>query len=159
MFAPTSIHADANWMERAVRSYVPEAEIIREFLPQEYIVARLSESIVNVALYAAHSGQSGISGSIRLALGAMRPLVLSRCGMYRDLFSYEEELYFLDSDVPTFENVLPVVAKALQDADNGVEKHPMSVVGDMSWWRCGRMYAQIYRDLLHENSMAVNQSA
>jgi hypothetical protein len=148
MFAPTSIHADAQWMENAVRHHVPNAEVVRQFLPQEQIVKRLSECLVVVGLYATHSGQSGISGSIRLQLASKRPTVLSRCGMYRDLFGYEDELYFLDSDVPSFENVLPVVARAVEDAEAGKAKRPNRVVKDMDWWKAGRLYAEIYRKLM-----------
>lgn len=148
MFAPTSIHADANWMESAVRYQCPQAEVIREFLPQEVIIKRLSECLVVAGLYATHGGQSGISGSVRLQLGSKRPIVASRCGMYRDLFPYEDEIYFLPTDVPTFETVLPVMTQAVEDAKKGIAKRPKRIVEDMDWWKCGKMYAEIYRELM-----------
>jgi len=148
MFAPATIHANADWMAKAVRLYVPDAEIVHEFPEQGYIVGRLSECIVNVGLYATHAGQSGISGSIRLQLGARRPVVLSRCGMYRDLYDYEDELYLMDTDVPTVENTLPWVKKALDDAKAGKAKRPHRIVREMDWWKCGALYGDVYRKLL-----------
>ena len=148
MFAPSSIHADADWMERVVKRYVPGAEVIREFLPQECIVNRLSECLVTAGLYATIAIQSGISGSVRLMLGAKRPIVASNCGMYRDLRDYEDEIYFIGSDVPTFENVLPIMTKAVEDAKAGRAKRPTRIVEDMDWWKCGKLYAEVYRKLM-----------
>jgi glycosyltransferase involved in cell wall biosynthesis len=146
MFAPESKHGDARGVAHKIRQMVPQAEIVFEFLPQEEIATRLSECAVTCWFYKAHSIQSGISGSVRLGLAAGRPIVISRCGMYRDTFHYEDEIYFVPSDTPTFENALPVVQEALKG-----EKCPNRIIKDMSWQRCGRLYDEIYRKLLGGN--------
>lgn len=148
-FMPESKHADAHGMAARIRGMVPNADLYFDFHPQEYIASRLSECLVTCWLYRAHMGQSGIAGSVRLGLAAGRPVVISRCAMYRDLFDhYEDEIYFVESDQPGFENVLPVVQKVLADIEAGNPKRPDRVIRECSWQKCGQMYAEIYRKLL-----------
>jgi hypothetical protein len=151
LFAPASIHANSEGLTREVRARVPDAEIVHDFLPQEVIARRLSECVVTTWLYGSHAGQSGISGSVRLGLAAKRPMVVSKCGMYRDLYqatddngkSFEDELYFVETESPSFEKVLPVVEQALQGL-----KRPKRIVEYMSWVKGGKLYAQVYRKLM-----------
>lgn len=148
-FMPESKHADAHGMARQIRGMVPNADLYFDFHPQEYIASRLSECLLTCWLYRAHMGQSGIGGSVRLGLAAGRPVVISRCAMYRDLFNdYEDEIYFVESDQPSFESVLPVIQKVLADIEAGNPKRPHRVIRECSWQKCGQMYAEIYRRLL-----------
>lgn len=142
LFAPHSIHADAGGTSAYVRTFVPDAEIVHDFMPHEYIVRRLSECIATCGLWATHSQESGVSGSVRLGIGAKRPVVATRALMYRDLRPYDDEIYFVESDTPTFENVLPVVKQALEG-----KKRPNRIIKDMNWTKVAEMHAQVYRGL------------
>lgn len=142
MFAPHSMHADAPGAAAHARTFVPGAEIVHDFMPQEHIVRRLSECVVNCALWCTHDEESGVSGSVRFGIGAKRPVVISRAPMYRDLFPYEDELYFVDTQFPTFENVLPVVKEALE-----AKKRPDRIMKDMNWTRVAEQHAEVYRGL------------
>ena len=144
LFAPISRHADAHGMAEKIRQQVPQAEVVFDFLPQEQIATRLSECVVTVWAYKAHYGQSGISGSVRLGVAAGRPMVITRCGMYRDLWQdWEDEIYVIPADTPTFENMLPVVQEALKG-----EKRPNRILKEHSWKRCGELYRKVYGKLL-----------
>lgn len=146
IFAPTSRHADAVWMANEIRKQVPEAEIVHDFLPQEVVATRLSECLATVWAYGAHGAQSGISGSVRLGLAARRPIVVSRCGMYRDLWyksEHSDEICWLESEQPTVESMLPAVEEAIQE-----KKRPLTIARDMSWVTAGEKYAEVYRKLL-----------
>jgi hypothetical protein len=150
-FMPESKYADAQGMARRIRGMVPTADLYFDFHPQEHIASRLSECLLTCWLYRAFNGQSGISGSAHLGLAAGRPVVVSRAGMYRDLFDYEDEIYFVDSDQPSFENVLPVVQKVLADIGAGNPKRPRRLLIDAGWQRCGQLYGGIYRRLVDGN--------
>lgn len=153
MFAPQSIHSNAHSIDREVRRILPEAEIEHEFLPQAVIAKRLSECVMTLWLYWFHPGVSGISGSVRLGLAAKRPIVVSRCGMYRDLFP-SQEIYFVESDSPTVVDVTPVVQKILEDVKLGKEKRPRRIVEDMAWSKCSKLYADVYKRLMGAGAVA-----
>jgi glycosyltransferase involved in cell wall biosynthesis len=150
-FMPESKHADTHGMAARIRNMVPTADLYFDFHPQEYIATRLSECLLTCWLYRVFAGQSGIAGSVRLGLAAGRPVVVSRAGMYRDLFDYEDEIYFVDSDQPTSENVLPVVQKVLADIKAGNPKRSDRIIKECSWRKCGQMYADLYRKLLGQS--------
>jgi hypothetical protein len=147
VFAPRCQHSyNVEGLRSLLQSTVRNFEIVEEFLTQEQVACRLSECAVTTWLYQAHGAQSGISGSARLGLAARRPMVVSRCGMYRDLWyegKYDDEIYFLESDSPTVANVLPVVQEALEG-----KKRPNKIVWDMSWVKAGEKYAEVYRGLM-----------
>jgi len=157
-FMPESKHADARGMAAKIRSMVPAADLYFGFHPQEYIASRLSECLMTCWLYRAFPSQSGIAGSVRLGVAAGRPMVITRCGMYRDIWqseTYSQEVYCIDSDTPTFENVLPVVQRVLADIEAGNPKRPQRILVDAAWKRCGQLYAELYNRLLevsHEPS-------
>jgi hypothetical protein len=142
--APLSRHADAAWMRTEIEKRCQTCSFVHEFLLQEEIVRMLSCCTITAWLYTAIPQQSGLSGSIRLGCAAKRPMVASMMGMYRDLFQYDDEINFIQTETPTFATVLPVVQYALEHP----EKRPDRVVKEQSWNKCGQMYAEIYRKVL-----------
>jgi hypothetical protein len=145
-FAPISRHADALGMCREIEKRCRNCEFIHEFLPMEQIIWRLSECAFTCWLYIAHPQQSGVSGSVRLGLAARRPAILSRAGMYRDIFPYEDEIYFVNSDSVGTGEALPIAKHIYENLTTA--KRPNRVIEEMNWTKASRMYRDIYSHLL-----------
>lgn len=136
---PKSDHVDTGPMEKVVRESNHLAEVLTDWMPASEVVRRLSECLLLAFPYG--GGLSGISGAVRLGLAAKRPIVLSRCRQFRDLFDYEDEIYFAD------EGLEQAVAQVLSDLENGIAKIPNCLLDDMAWSKVGQMHRQVYESL------------
>jgi hypothetical protein len=79
---------------------------------------------------------------VRFGLAAGRPVVVTRHHHFRDLFSYPDEVYFVEND-----DLTATVKKVLNDIDNGCAKFPNKLLEDMSWTKCASMYVDLYKGL------------
>jgi hypothetical protein len=147
-FAPTSRHADAVGMRKEIEKRCHDCEFIHDFLPMEQIIWRLSECAFTCWFYIAHAQQSGVSGSVRLGLATKRPVFLSRAGMYRDLFKYEDEIHFIETDSVGTQQALDVIRPVWEAIQAGSAKHPNRVIEEMNWTKSARIYREVYEHVL-----------
>lgn len=136
--APESDHFKTEVMEKFVRDAQPEVEYVKDWLTEEQVISRLSECAVNVFAY--DGANNGISGAVRFGISAQRPLVVTRCRQFRDLFDYEE-VEVINSQSP--DEIIVGVQNALAKG-----KKPERVLEDMSWDKAAERYESIYKELL-----------
>lgn len=132
---PRNPHCDTYQVQSRVKQ-ICQADYITEFYPQAEVIRLMHECVVSVFPY--YDGKPGISSAVRLGLVAGRPIVLSRCRQFRDLFDYEDEIEFVEGTL-TPASLARAIAKVLESG-----KHPKSVLKDMSWERAASLYSQVY---------------
>lgn len=137
--APDSSHFDTQLMKQCVMDAQPNASYITLWLKEEEVIKTLSECYVNVFAYSGHP--QGISGAVRMGLAAARPLVLTRCRQFRDLYDYEDEIEFIQ--FPYEQDIAEGVRKVVKG-----NKRPSRVLKDFSWINSGRKYVDVYRSVV-----------
>jgi glycosyltransferase involved in cell wall biosynthesis len=147
---PLSDQGALNWqhIKDSIWKTGSQAEIIEGWLPEEDVIRQLASCAVVALPFDPHAPIMGISASVRFALAAKRPLVLTRFAHFSDLYDYESEVYFEDG------NLKETIEQVLSNIRWGIEKKPDRVVLDMSWDRAAKMYCELYRDALKENQYA-----
>lgn len=140
--APDSRHWDTWSMKECVKKACPTATYVTEWLETKEVIERLA--VCSCLVFAYQGGNYGISGAVRMGLATGRPVVLSRCRQFRDLFEYDDEIGF------TRDCSAAAIVEAVQDT-LATGKRPKRVLQDMSWKRCGELYMNVYKDLLGEN--------
>lgn len=137
--APKSDHCDTDVMEHFVRDAQPDTEYIKDWLLQEDVIRKLAKCKVNVFAY--DGANSGISGAVRMGLAARRPLVVTRCRQFRDLYDYEDEIEFIEDQSP--DQIAEGISRVLASG-----KKPKRVLEDMSWGKAAQRYEEIYASLV-----------
>ena len=137
--APATRHFDTEIMKRVCLEANPFCNYQTNWMPQEDVITILSFHEVNVFAY--NGNDLGISAAVRLGLAAQRPIVLTRDRQFRDLFAYEDEITFVDSNDPQVlaEGISQAIAKGIV---------PKRVVEDMSWKKVGEKYLTLYKSLI-----------
>ena len=139
VIAPESSHWDANHVKQYLMDLDPNVQVITQYLEQTRVIDILGRCEVNVFAYS--GANAGISGAVRQGLASARPLVLTRCRMFRDLFDYEDEITFVDDERPD------TIAKGIETALANPQKVPNRVLTDMSWEVCGQKYLELFKSL------------
>lgn len=137
---PRSDHVDVEPMVKVVKETVPDAEIITDYLPEHEVIRQLAECMIVAFPYM--GGATGISGAVRMGIAAQRPLVVTRDRQFRDLFKYEDEIYFVQ------DSLAETVKQAYNDFEMGCESIPCKVYEETRWSKVGEMYVDVYRRLL-----------
>lgn len=140
VIAAESPHWDVHTVAKHLRTIDPDVAIETDYLSQGLIIEILSRCAVNVFAY--QGSNSGISGAVRSGLAARRPIVLSRCRQFRDLFDYEDEITFIEDTNPS------AIYHGILQALGNPTKVPNRVLEDMSWTKAGKMYKDVYEGLL-----------
>lgn len=139
VIAPESPHADTYAMEAVCRAAQPSIQYIKDWLSDGATIEVLHDCAVNVFAYA--GGNYGISGAVRLGLAAGRPIVCTRNRQFRDLYAYENEVTFINSQDPN------EIARGVQEAlAKGVV--PNQILKDMSWEVVGKQYQELYKSMM-----------
>lgn len=138
IIAPASPHYDTYLIEGAVRNRHPDPQYVTDWMDTGTVVKLLATC--GVIVFAYHGGQYGISGAVRMGISAQRPLVLNRNRQFRDLFEYDDEIYFAPSPDPN------QLADAIRIARCGGNP-PHRVLADMNWTKVGQMYRELYLSL------------
>ncbi|MDE2101318.1 MAG: hypothetical protein KGL39_28990 [Patescibacteria group bacterium] len=135
---PRSRHADADGMANALfEANTIGVEAVLDYLPEDAVARRLAEC--RVVCFPYHGAPGGISGAVRMGLAARRPLVITECRQFRDLLEgYRDEVFVAAS------TSVGDVAEKVREAMNDSARVPSRMVEDMSWHRCGKMYADLY---------------
>lgn len=131
---------------RAVRDNIkqvnPDSELYSDWLSREDVKRILGKCAVLVFAHRPYPNVPlGVSSACRYGLAVGRPVVFNKFEMYRDLFSYADELYFVNDD--TVDNL----SATLQEAVKGTKK-PKRLLVDMSWKACGQKFKDVYTNLL-----------
>lgn len=146
-YMPESTHANANNEKEKMNRFLVNGKLHTDFLPPVAIIQELSKCLFTIFPHDQAGG--GISGSVRFGLSARRPCIVSRTSRTQDIAQgYEEEVYWIESGQPTFENTIPVVRKLLEDIENGVARVPKKIVEDMDWTKVAAQYVQVYREVM-----------
>ncbi len=149
---PESHHVGAEQTRKPILDVLPEAEVITDWIPHRQIIRRLAECFCVVYAYdLEYPGFpcEGISGAVRFGLATGRPIVISRSTMFRDLFAYPDEVYFMDNGL---ENAL---ARVVNDWNNGTAKRPKKIVEDMNWSRVACMYLEMWAHVANHWTVSV----
>lgn len=141
IIAPESRHWDTHQVGNYLKGLCSKLNYVTDYMDQSSVVRRLAECHATVFAYS--GGNSGVSAACRLGLATGRPIVLTRCRQFRDLFPYEDEIFFIDDASPE------KIAEALQEALNPYNKKmPGRVLKDMAWSKVGRMYEELFKELV-----------
>lgn len=139
IIAPESHHVNAIEFKNRIKLINPQFRVDTEWFEDYYVVETLADNRVNVFAY--EGGNYGISAAVRLGLASKRPLVLSRCRQFRDLFQYDDEIEFIDSTEPVA--IVAGVERVLQSG-----KRPKRVLEDMNWKVVGEKYVNVFEELM-----------
>lgn len=139
VIGPDSKHWDTWAMKEVVKQACPTATYVTEWLESKEVIQRLSVCACNVFAY--QGGNYGISGAVRMGLATGRPIVLSRCRQFRDLFEYDDEIGFAEDCSPE------AIGRAVQET-LASGKRPKRVLKDMSWRRSSDLYKQVYKEIM-----------
>lgn len=132
-------HCDTYSVMHTVKHILSDSDYITVWHEQSEVIRLMQECAVSVFPYV--DCKPGISSAVRLGLAARRPIVLSRCRQFRDLFDYEDEIEFVDGTLSP-ETLADAITRVLE---NG--KYPKRVLEDMSWTRAAQLYKDIYSEI------------
>jgi len=147
-FMPASEHADAAAVERQVLRNCPGSIVITDFVEHEAVVKDLAQCAFTLFPYL-HTG-TGVGGSVRMGIGAQRPVVISKIIRFADILheaKYRDEFYIINDAYPNFHNSIGVVEEVMRDLSDGRARIPVQTLKDMSWQQSAMEYVKIYRDL------------
>lgn len=136
LIMPESSHVDVEAVKVQCLAVNPECEFITDWLTQDEILKILSQCDATVFPY--DTQNYGMSGAVRLGIGAMRPVVVSQCRQFKDLEQYNGDgIYFATGDLDV----------ALEEAlTKG--RAPYSCLKAQSWLVTAGMYVDLYKGLL-----------
>ena len=138
---PESQHGDAKFVKQQLTDICPWAEIQTRWMERQAVIDFLALAKVQVFAYWGHN--AGISAAVRLGLATGRATVVSRSRQFRDLTQdYGDEVYVVQSDAPTPEQLEGVVREALTGG-----RRPKRILQDMHWTRVARQYEELYRGM------------
>ena len=118
----------------------PECEFITDWMSQEETLRLMAECDVSVFAYA--GANYGISGAVRLGVGAWRPVVISSCRQFHDLRKYDGKGIFVAGGCSTGD-IEAATRRALEGDGSGA----LEAINDMNWIRTAKMYEELYRAL------------
>ena len=150
-FLPESNHGDVHAVEAEIQNYCPGSIVAKQFAPHAEIVRTLSHCAFTLFPYS-HTN-TGIGGSMRVGIGAMRPVIISDVIRFRDVLSnpgFSSEFYVIPSANPTFENSIETVMQCAKDVARCEARIPVKTLSAMSWSRSASHYVEIYRGLMRE---------
>jgi len=129
-------------LRQEITSVCPWADIrIGGWFSDEEILTELAKCAVIAFPFDPAAQITGISSSVRYGLAARRPLVLTRMAHFSDLFDYEDDVYFVDGDLPAVLNL------ALFQVGTGTERIPEQARKDMSWRVAAEKYTNVYNSI------------
>ena len=142
MIAPASRHADTNAVEQDVRRYNGNTIYIKEYLSQIEVVRHLNQN-AEVMVFPYISSGPGISGAVRMGLATGKPVVLTRCQQFHDLYDdYSDEVEFTEYNHNSAQDIAEAVNKVLE---NG--KRPKRILEDMGWGKVSQQYKKMYEEV------------
>jgi hypothetical protein len=141
VIAPKSHHWDAEGVARYLYTLNPELQVITDWLEQDQVIHKLRECSVNVFAYQGHP--AGISGAVKLGVAAQRPLVVTMCRQFRDMYeTHPEELYI--ADPVNVDTVAEAIDLAIKE-----RKFPNALYEENKWSVVVALYKQVYLDALN----------
>lgn len=132
---------------RAARAEIqqiqPNAILFEQWLTREEVKLQLGRCAVQLFAHNPPPGLQtyGVSSACRYGIATGRPCVFNQYEMYRDLFDYEDELYFTSNDVAS-------LAATLKQAILPDAKRPNRILKEASWHKCALRYEEIYKELI-----------
>lgn len=139
-YPPTAAQCEGE--RQQIRQVLPEAILHTAWLSKGEVREQLSRCKVLLFAHRPYPGiPYGVSSACRYGLAVGRPTVFNRFEMYRDLFPYEDELYFVEDD--SVDNLAATITTAATNV-----KRPDRLLKDMSWNKCATQFLEIYKSLL-----------
>ena len=137
---PESRHADSGIMKAHLKEIYNKAYVLTDWLSQNETLKMLNQCSITAFPY--HGGNYGISGACRLGLATGKPIVLSRCRQFRDLFEYEDEIQFIAQppDVDDLVNCFKYLPLS--------NKKPKRVLEDFNWKIVAEKYCRLFYEIV-----------
>ena len=97
-----------------IMSVHPEAILFKDWIGKEEVKKQLGRCAVQVFAHRPYPhGQTwGVSSACRYGIATGRPCIFNRFDMYRDLFPYEDGLYFAEPQNDTVSGLADLIVKA-----------------------------------------------
>jgi glycosyltransferase involved in cell wall biosynthesis len=138
---PESGHVDTFAMKSVIERDNKNAVYLTRWMDGQAVSHQLATCECSVFFY--EGGNYGISGAVRMGLAAGRPVLLTRNRQFRDLFDYEDELYF----IPLHSSVVDIRKAVQQVLEDKHPKKPKRILEDMGWSKVGQQYKALYDSL------------
>lgn len=120
------------------------ADVVREWLPIEEVVRRLSTCTINICWYQHMPGDdlAGQSGSVRMAIASRRPIIVSDHPKLASVRAYTDDVYL----ALTPEEVHATVKEIWERIQKGEPvKRPNRIMKELGWDKTGLMYRELIR--------------
>lgn len=153
---PDSKHVGAAQTTERILEFLPAAELVTDWLPQEQVIDRLAECFVVVYRYDLEYKEhpfDGISGAVRFGLACHRPIVISRHKMFRDLFDYEDEIYITNDGGA--DSLGKTIVQVVNDWNSERAKKPNRILRDMSWHATAHKYLEMWAQVARCEAITV----
>jgi hypothetical protein len=129
------------YAKKEILAVCPWAEVVTGWMKEDEVITRLASCSIVAFPFDAAAPITGISSSVRFGISAQRPLVLTRCAHFSDLYDYEEEIYFVGDSLGK------TVVQVMVDLHKGRAKVPRRALEEMNWKKAAGKYCEAYRDL------------
>lgn len=147
IISPSHPSFDPRPMWEEWKTLIPADKLLlnSEWCPDEYVVQMLSQCTMNV--YFAEEGDlaPGQSGSARMIVAARRPTILRRCRKTSALNTYEDELYFVDTEAQVYETARHIWSEIQAGR---LVKIPHRVAIETSWDIVGQQFCNLVDELI-----------
>lgn len=130
---------DFDSLKKKIWEIHPRALIQASWGAQDTIIHELSSCQVIALPFDPAAPINGISASVRFALAAKRPLVLTRFHHYSDLYDYDKSIYFVEQNC----NLDDALGCAMEQN----AKIPIAAYEAMTWTKAARAYESIYKSI------------
>lgn len=151
----TSDAVDAKQMKEVILDTYPSAEVVDDWPTHLAVVRRLAECAIVLYPYdlsrlCTKLPFYGISAAVRFGLASGRPVIISQCRQFNDLWQYLDEVYLVENGNGSelLANLEKVVREIFRDIALGCERRPKRLLADMSWTRCAQLYVDLYKALV-----------
>lgn len=144
LIAPTHDMGDTTTPIQNIVARYPTAEVVRDWLPVDDVVRRLSSCTLNIFWYQhmPPDDLSGQSGSVRLGIAAKRPLIVSKHPKLSSIREYTDEVYVAETE----EDVAALARQIFLDQKVGMwVRKPKRLLEDMGWDKTGLMYRELIK--------------
>jgi len=144
VIAPKSEHKGADWLGNAERLRAKGAFVATKWMDERYVLKMLN--CCDCIVFAYHGCNPGISGAVRLGLACGRPVVVTKCRMFRDLEAYADEIGVAES--PSAQDIYNAVEKMVTEE----WKLPKRVLAETNWEVVGRKYLELFNGCIQGDS-------
>lgn len=143
---PDSHHASAGAMENNIRQTECKYHMVKEWLTDDQMIEYLADC--EMVCYPYWNSTPGPSAAAMIGISSGRPVIVSRCNQFKHLFDYEDQIYFIESDAPSMEQIAQTITQVRQDILKGTERKPDKLYEQMNWSNVAKEYVKLFKGLV-----------